>query len=448
MLRTHTCGELRGKHDKKKVTLCGWVDSFRVQGKIAFLMLKDRYGIIQIFVNPELTKQYSLNKGDVIRVGGIVKKRPKNQVKKELYTGEIEISAEFIEILNKSKPLPLDIENTSEESRLKYRYLDLRSDQMQNNMILRHKVVSNIKEFLDSKDFINIETPILAKSTPEGARDYLVPSRNFPGKCYALPQSPQLFKQLLMISTFDKYYQFARCFRDEDLRADRQPEFTQLDIEMSFIEEKDIQSFCEDMMKKLFKEIFDINLKTPFLRMTHAEAMKQFNSDKPNLSKEGGDFQFLWLYDIPMFEYSEEEKRYVSAHHPFTQPQNLEEMESNPEKALARSYDLVLNGYEIAGGSIRNHDVDTQKKIFKALKLSDKEVQEKFGFFLGALESGCPPHGGIAFGIDRLIAIMAGVQSIRDVIAFPKNKEAKDLMLDAPSSVRKEQLDELKLKVK
>ena len=449
MLRTHTCGELKSKHDKKKVTLCGWVDTLRVQGRISFLLLKDRYGITQVFLNPELTKKYSgLNKGSIVRVIGIVKKRPKNQIRKDLETGEIEVSASSLEIINPSRPLPLDLENATEDTRLKYRYLDLRSNKMQKNIMIRHKVMASIRDFLNSKDFIHIETPILAKSTPEGARDYLVPSRKFPGKFFALPQSPQLFKQLTMISNFDKYYQIARCFRDEDLRADRQPEFTQLDIEMSFIEENDIYKLCEEMLRKVFKDVLNVNIKTPFPRMTYGEVMKKFKSDKPNLSKKEGDYQFLWIYNIPMFEYSKEEKRYVSAYHPFTQPQNIEETEKNPKKALARSYDLVLNGYEIAGGSIRNHNVDIQKKIFKALKLSDKEVKEKFGFFTNALEHGCPPHGGIAFGLDRLIAIIAGVSTIRDVMAFPKNKEAKDLMLDAPSVIRKGQLDELKLKLK
>jgi len=451
MLRTHNCGELTKKQEGKKATLCGWIETIRTQGKISFLLLKDRYGTTQIFLNPELTKKHSnLNKESILKVTGTVKKRPSNQIKKEQSTGEIELSATSIEILNKAKPLPLNTAHTTEETRLKHRYLDLRTKRMQDNLILRHKTIKSIHNFLDSKDFTEIETPILAKSTPEGARDYLVPSRRFQGKFFALPQSPQIFKQLLMVSGFDKYYQIPRCFRDEDLRSDRQPEFTQLDIEMSFITEEDIYKLCEGLMKQIFKEVLNINIKTPFPRLTYKEAMKKYKSDKPNLSKKKGDYKFLWIHDFPMLEFSKEEERHVAVHHPFTSPKDsdIELIDKDPDKVRSRGYDLVLNGFEIAGGSIRNHNLDIQKKIFKALKISEKEAEEKFGYLLKALQHGAPPHGGIAFGLDRLIAVMCGEDSIREVVAFPKNKDAKDLMLDSPSNVSKAQLDELNLKTK
>jgi aspartyl-tRNA synthetase len=451
MLRTHTCGELRKSHAGKKVTLCGWIDALRVQGKLSFILLRDRYGITQVFVSPKLTQEFStLPKESVIKITGQVKERPANQIRKELSTGEIELSAESIEILNKAHPMPLDTSKTTEETRLKYRYLDLRTERMQKNMILRHKVINSIHDYMNKQDFIEIETPILAKSTPEGARDYLVPSRRFPGKFFALPQSPQTFKQLTMVAGYDKYYQIARCLRDEDLRADRQPEFTQLDVEMSFIEEEDVYTLSEELMKNVFKEVLNLELKTPFPRMTYDEAMKKYESDKPNLSKKKDDFQFLWVTDFPMLEFSEKEDRHVAVHHPFTQPKqsDIDLIEKSPGKVKSRGYDLVLNGFEVAGGSIRNHNLDIQKRIFKALKISDKEADEKFGFLLNALKYGAPPHGGIAFGLDRLIAIMAQEDSIREVIAFPKNKDAKDLMLNSPSEVSKEQLEELKLKKK
>tara|TARA_Y100000310_G_scaffold334233_1_gene413538 strand:- start:69741 stop:71096 length:1356 start_codon:yes stop_codon:yes gene_type:complete len=451
MLRTHTCGELRGGDAGKKVKLCGWVDTVRVQGKIGFLLLRDRYGITQVFLNKTLAEKYgSLHRDTVVQVEGELKKRPDNQIKKDQLTGEVELSANKITVLNETKELPLDTDNATEETRLKYRYVDLRREKMQKNLTLRHKVLKIIHQVLDKEHFLEIETPILAKSTPEGARDYLVPSRKFPGNFFALPQSPQIFKQLLMTSGYDKYYQIARCFRDEDLRADRQPEFTQLDIEISFVEEEDIYKLCEELLKQIFKEVLNVTIKTPFLKMTYAEAIKKHKSDKPNLSKKKGDYQFLWVTDFPMLDYSEEEGRHVAVHHPFTAPQegHIKDIEKHPEKVLSRGYDLVLNGFEIAGGSIRNHNLTTQNKIFKALKISEKEAQEKFGYLLDALNYGAPPMGGIAFGLDRLIAVMSEEESIREVIAFPKNKDAKDLLLNSPSEVKKEQLTELGLKTK
>lgn len=450
MLRTHTCGELNKKHADKKVTLCGWIDSLRIQGKIGFLLLRDRYGVTQFFLNPKLAKEFGgLRKESVVQVTGKVQVRPANQIKKEMATGEIEVAADSIEVLSEAEELPLDLNiESSEETRLKYRYLDLRTPRMQKNVLLRHKVIKAIHDYMDSQDFLNIETPFLAKSTPEGARDYLVPARNFPGQFFALPQSPQLFKQLLMISNFDKYYQVVKCFRDEDLRADRQPEFTQLDIEMSFVEEEDIFSMVEGLVKKVFKDVLGKEIKTPFPRMSYEEVMKKYKTDKPDLRKNKDEFALLWVIDFPMFEYVKEEKRHQAMHHPFTspRPEDLKFLDGDLAKAKARAYDLILNGYEIAGGSIRIHNSEIQGKIFKALNLSEKEAKHRFGFFLDALKYGTPPHGGIAFGLDRWIMLLAGEDSIKEVIAFPKNKEARDLMLDAPSDVREEQMKELKLK--
>jgi len=311
---------------------------------------------------------------------------------------------------------------------------------------LRHKITFAVREFLNSEDFLEIETPLLAKSTPEGARDYLVPSRVNKGKFYALPQSPQIFKQLLMISGFDKYFQIVKCLRDEDLRADRQPEFTQIDIEMSFIEQDDILSMCEGLMKSVFKKVLDVELELPFKRMTYKEAMEKHKSDKPDIRKEGEKFKFLWVIDFPMFEYSEEDDRYKAMHHPFTMPSTDDF--SDMGKVLSKGYDLVLNGWEVAGGSLRIFNTEMQAKVFSALGLGEEEAKSKFGFLMEAMKYGNPPLGGIAFGLDRLIALMAGETSIREVIAFPKTKDALDLMTKAPSDVTQEQLDELGLKLK
>jgi len=452
MLRTHTCGELSKKQAGKKVSLAGWVDSVRIGGKIGFLHLRDRYGKTQIFLNKNLAQEFrSLNKEDIIQVSGEVKVRPESQVKGP-GTGEIELSAKEIKILKEVSELPLDLSEdieSHEDTRLKYRYIDLRRENMQKNIILRHKLIKAIRDFLDEESFLEIETPVLSKSTPEGARDYIVPARNFKGKFFALPQSPQIYKQLLMVSGFDKYFQIARCFRDEDLRADRQPEFTQLDLEMSFIDEEDIYYLNEKLMKYVFKQVLGVDLKTPFPRMTYNEAMKKYGNDRPDLRKKTKDkFSFLWVTNFPMFEFSKEENRHLAMHHPFTGP-NLDEVKylhDNKDKVHSRAYDLVLNGFEIGGGSIRISDEKLQEEVFKSLGISKKEQQEKFGFLLEALKF-APPHGGIAFGIDRLAMIMAKGESIRDVIAFPKNKDAKCLMMDSPSLVSKEQLKEVNLKV-
>ncbi|MBI2125565.1 aspartate--tRNA ligase [Candidatus Woesearchaeota archaeon] len=452
MMRTHTCGELSKKHAGMKVTLAGWVDSVRISGKIGFLHLRDRYGKTQVFLNKDLAHEFrTLNKEDVLQVIGQVKARPPQQVKGE-GTGEIELEASQIKVLKAVPSLPLDLNEeieSHEDTRLKYRYIDLRRPGMQEALLLRHKLTKAIRDFLDQEQFMDIETPILAKSTPEGARDYLVPSRTVPGHFFALPQSPQIFKQLLMVAGFDRYFQIARCFRDEDLRADRQPEFTQLDIEMSFIEEEDIYPLMERMMKFVFKQVLGKDIKTPFPRLAYKDAMKIYNSDKPDLrSKTKEEFSFLWVTDFPMFEFSEEENRFVSMHHPFTcpHPEDIKFLHNDKAKVRSRAYDLVLNGYEIGGGSIRISDGVLQQEVFKALGLSEKEAREKFGFLLDALQF-APPHGGLAFGLDRWAMLMAGKDSIREVIAFPKNKDAKDLMQDSPSPVAGDQLKQIHIKV-
>ncbi len=448
MLRTHTCGELSKKEVGKKAVLCGWVDAHRIQGRIGFILLRDRYGITQIFVDPNLTKKLGeIRRESVIMVKGDVNARPDKQINKELSTGEIELCATEVEILNPAEPLPLELDEnveSTEETRLKFRYLDLRKKRMQDNLILRHKVFKVMRDWFDKEGFLEIETPVLAKSTPEGARDYLVPSRVDHGNFFALPQSPQLFKQLSMVAGFDKYVQIVKCYRDEDLRADRQPEFTQLDIEMSFVDEEDIYSLIENMLKYVWKTVLGKDLKIPFERVTHEEAIKKYKSDKPDLRKKGEEFKFVWVVDFPLLEWNEDEKRYQAMHHPFTsvKESDVKLLDKSPEKARSNGYDLVLNGHEIAGGSIRIHKREMQEKMFKVLGISKEESQKKFGFLLEAFKYGAPPHGGIAFGLDRLMAIICGEDSIREVIAFPKNKDAKDLMLDAPSKVDKKQLDD------
>lgn len=449
--RTHTCGELRKNHSGTEVNLAGWADAVRVQGKMGFVLLRDRYGTTQCFIPKELVERVKLSeirKESVLQIKGVVNTRPEKQVRKELSTGEIEVKATDLIVLNKAEPLPLELNDpsTTEETRMKYRFLDFRTAHMQKNLLVRHKITKAIRDYLNTQKFLDIETPMLAKSTPEGARDYLVPSRLHHGQFYALPQSPQLFKQLFMIGGYDRYAQIVRCFRDEDLRSDRQPEFTQLDLEMSFVEEEDVMSMVEGLVKYVFKEVIGVEIKTPFPRMTYAEAMEKYKNDRPDMRKEWGtEWALLWVVDFPMFEQNEE-KRWQAMHHPFTQPkrEHLDLMKSGElGKVHARAYDLVLNGSEIAGGSIRNHDLSVQRAIFEALGLKREDYEEKFGFLLSALSYGAPPHGGIAFGIDRLVALMTNSESIRDVIAFPKNKEAKDLMLDAPDRVAKVQLDEL-----
>lgn len=448
MLRTHTCGDLRAENEGETVTLAGWVESARVQGKIGFLVLRDRYGLTQCFVPKDFAeKLVELRKESIVQATGTVKVRPEKQQRPEP-TGQIEVSVTALEVLNEAAPLPLELDEnvaSTEETRLQHRYLDLRRSQMQQNLLLRHNVAKAMRQYLDKKHFLEIETPFLGKSTPEGARDYLVPSRVHKGSFYALPQSPQLFKQLLMIAGYDRYAQIVRCFRDEDLRADRQPEFTQLDMEMSFVDENDVMKIVEELIAHVLKETKGIEIALPLPRLSYKEAMETYGNDRPDLRKDWDtEHALLWVVDFPMFEYNEDDKRWYAMHHPFTQPGDVAAMkEGKLGDVHARAYDLVYNGSEIAGGSIRNHRVDVQQLVFDALGIEKEEAEEKFGFLLEALRYGAPPHGGIAFGLDRLVAILAGSDSIREVIAFPKNKEARDLMLDAPSGVKREQLEEL-----
>jgi aspartyl-tRNA synthetase len=458
MLRTHTCGQLTEQDIGKEVTLCGWVASRRDHGKLVFIDLRDRYGIAQVvFLPKEAPQAYqeaiNLRSEFVIQVEGTVNKRPQGTENPKLTTGNVELVARKLVILNPSNALPFEIEDSSEineEVRLKYRYLDLRKRRPFENFILRHRIYRLMRSFLEAQGFIECETPILTKSTPEGARDYLVPSRLNPEKFFALPQSPQLFKQILMVAGIEKYYQIARCFRDEDLRADRQPEFTQLDLEMSFIDEEDIFKLSEGLMQLIFKEIKNIDLNIPFPRLNFDAAQKKYNSDKPDLRKElNCEFAFCWIVDFPLFKYSQDEKRWESEHHPFTAPkaEDLASLDKSPHQVRSRSYDLVLNGMEIASGSIRIHRQDLQKKIFKIIGISHAEAAKRFGFLLDAFEFGAPPHGGIAFGLDRLLAILAGEASIREVIAFPKTQKAYCPLTSAPSEVDELQLKELHISV-
>ena len=576
---THKCGDVRTKDLGEEVFLNGWVNTIRLHGQIIFVDLRDRFGLIQlVFDSTEMNLDFEsikkLSMEDVLSVKGIVGLRGDYAKNDKLKTGEIEILIKNFEILNKSKPLPFilsDRGSSDENLRLKYRYLELRMDELQKNILLRHKTYQETRSFLSNNDFIEVETPILMKSTPEGARDYLVPSRIQKGKFYALPQSPQLYKQILMIAGYDRYFQIVKCFRDEDLRADRQPEFTQIDIEMSFIDENDIFLKVEKMVKHIFKNVSNIDLKETFPKLTYTEAIEKYGSDKPDLRydlqinnfktfmdlsdfetfekceavrglivKEGakysrkeidrytdyvkkykakglawmkcesgsliggiskffskdiqeklineynvenndllffigdkkevvsnalghlrteiarieglaakGVFKPVWITEFPMFDYSEEEKRFIAMHHPFTAPKqsDINILDDDPAKVLSRGYDLVMNGYEIAGGSIRIHKPELQNKVFSLLGLEKNEIEEKFGFLVEALSFGAPPHGGIAFGFDRLVMLLAGTDNIRDVIAFPKTTSAASLMDQSPNIVRENQLRDLGLNI-
>ena len=583
MKRTHTCGELGAKDIGKKVTLNGWVDARRDHGGVIFIDLRDRYGLTQIVFNPEFNKEThkqaeQLRREDVLEVSGVVKARGKGLENLKLKTGKIEVFINKLKILNKAETPPIEIDDrtaVSEDMRLKYRYLDLRKPRMQQNLTVRHKTTMAVRGYFDKEGFLEIEAPMLAKSTPEGARDYLVPSRVNPGKFYALPQSPQLFKQLLMVSGMDRYVQIAKCFRDEDLRADRQPEFTQIDVEMSFIDEEDIYKVIEGLIKHIWKKVLGVDVKIPFPRISYDEAMARYGSDKPdtrfglelidvsdiaknsgfevfkkavssagkvkcinakacaNLSRKDIEeltdfvaiyeakglawmkmadklessivkffndklqkelikrtnakkndlllfvadhkhhivdvalgqlrlklaeklklikedkFNFLWVVDFPLLEYDEDQQRHVAVHHPFTSPkdEHIDLLDKDPVKAKAKAYDITLNGVELGGGSIRIHRRDIQQKIFKILGISDEEAQVKFGFLLDAFRYGAPPHGGIALGLDRMVAILTKNDNIREVIAFPKTKDAESLMEGSPSEVSDEQLKELHLKL-
>lgn len=576
MLRTHTCGELKKEDIGKEVILCGWVNRLRHHGGIVFIDLRDRYGLTQLVVSsqdPVYEQAEELRPEYVVRVWGVVRARPEGTVNPHLATGAIEVVVNQLEILSRSQLPPFEIEDrkeTDEALRLRYRYLDLRKARMQRNLLLRHRAAQAVRNFLSSEGFVEVETPFLTRSTPEGARDFLVPSRLSPGSFYALPQSPQLFKQLLMIAGMDRYFQIVRCFRDEDLRADRQPEFTQIDLEMSFVDREDVLSVVERLMVRLFSETLGISLPVPFPRLSWEEAMAKYGSDKPDLriplliedlnslfqgeelpgwegnsedkflmagiffeewhqfsrkvadnfserareqklyfsffrkTPEGfssplkkklspaclekigkrfcfgensvlllawgekekvleflgeirievgrqlfalsdREFSFLWVVDFPLFFWNEEEKRWDSSHHPFTSPfdEDIPLLDVDPSRVRARSYDLVLNGYEIASGSIRIHRRELQEKIFRLLNIGEEEARLKFGFLLEAFQYGCPPHGGIAVGFDRLVMLMCGEKSIREVIAFPKTQKGVCLLTGSPAPVSEEQLEVL-----
>ncbi len=460
MLRTHTCGELKNENIGNKVTLCGWVDTIRAHGKITFIDLRDRYGKTQIVIKDKI----SLKPEFVLKIDGEVKARKKGTENKELETGEIEVFAENVEVLSESETLPfeLDNENVGEEARLKYRYLDLRRERMKNNLVMRHKVLNFIRDFLDKEEFIEINTPILTKSTPEGARDYLVPSRISPGNFYALPQSPQQYKQILMVSGVDKYFQIAPCFRDEDARAHRSPgEFYQLDMEMSFVRQEDILDIVERMFIALVKELFPDRKLTfdKFPRLSYDEVMEKYGTDSPDLRKDKNNLNelaFCWVVDFPLFTKQTEEdffhgagKKWAPSHHMFTMPKEDDFKylnEKDAGKAKAYQHDLVLNGFEIGGGSIRIHLPEIQKKIFDLIGFT-KEQKQYFEHILTSFKYGVPPHGGIAPGIDRFLMILMGEPNIREVIAFPKNKDAKDVLVGAPAGVDSQQLKDVHIKL-
>ncbi len=584
-MRSHYCGQVDEALLDQQVTLCGWVNRRRDHGGVIFIDLRDREGLVQVVFDPDRVDVFAAAEKArnefVLQVVGKVRRRPAGTENANMRSGQIEILGLELNVLNAAEtpPFQLDEDNVGEETRLTYRYIDLRRPEMQKRMQMRAKVTGFLRRFLEDNGFLDIETPMLTKATPEGARDYLVPSRTHPGSFFALPQSPQLFKQLLMMSGMDRYYQFARCFRDEDLRADRQPEFTQLDIETSFMDDNAIMSLMENMMRATFKETLGVELPNPLPRMAYSEAMHRFGSDKPdmriplefieisdlmenvefkvfsapakdpdsrvvamrlpkgselsrkeiddyttfvgrygakglayikvndaNTGREGlqspilkflpdetvsgimertgaqtgdliffgadksrvvndalgalrvklghdrglveGEWAALWVVDFPMFEWDDKDNRWVALHHPFTAPKGTpEELLANPGEALSIAYDMVLNGTEMGGGSVRIHNIEMQKSVFKLLGISDEEAQEKFGFLLNALKYGCPPHGGLAFGLDRLIMLMTGSQSIRDVMAFPKTQTAACPLTDAPAEVSLKQLRELNIRV-
>lgn len=457
------------KKEGDRVKLAGWVHVRRDHGQIIFIDLRDRSGLVQVVFLPENQEVYKLANALrpewVIEIIGEVKKRPPGMVNDKMPTGQIEIEAGELKILNQAETPPFEINDDSassgkinEEIRLKYRYLDLRRPKMKRNLLVRHKVIRAIRNFMDQKGFLEIETPILTKSTPEGARDFLTPTIVHPGEFFALPQSPQQFKQLLMVAGVEKYFQIARCFRDEDLRGNRQPEFTQLDVEISFPTQKKIISLIEKLMIKVVHKLVEIdeNLSkkltfNPFKRMDYQAAMEKYGTDQPDLRKNKDDpreLAFVWILNWPLFEWNEDEKKYDPCHHIFTAPQtkDIHLLNSEPLKIRSLQYDLVLNGHEIAGGSIRIHQKDIQEKMFKLVGLNKKQIKEKFGHLLEAFKYGAPPHGGIALGLDRFLMILLNEKNIRQVIAFPKSGDGRDLMMDAPSPVDPEQLKDLNLR--
>ena len=453
----------------KEVEMAGWVAGRRDHGKIIFVDLRDRSGITQLVFTPKDKEIYetgnTLRSEWVIRVKGLVQRRPSGMENDDLPTGKHEIQVTHIEVLAQSETPPFSLDtdgsDVGEETRMQYRYLDIRRPRLTNNLRMRHLVQQYIREFLSARDFVEVETPVLGKSTPEGARDYLVPSRLRPGAFYALPQSPQQYKQLLMVAGIERYFQIVRCFRDEDTRGDRQPEFTQLDIEMSFIEQQDILDLAEEMLIGLVRALYpdamltlDKNGRMP--RLTYREAMDTYKTDRPDLRKNTEDLKelaFGIITDFPAFEWKEQEKRWDAVHHPFTMPQVSdvgefnEQFEKDPAQIMAYQYDIVLNGYEIAGGSIRIHESELLTRIFEVMGNKRKDIEEKFGHLLKAFQYGVPPHGGIAFGFDRLMMVLQNEPSIREVIAFPKTGDGRDLMMGAPSEVDAAQLKELHIKV-
>jgi aspartyl-tRNA synthetase len=445
----------------EEVKLSGWVNTRRDHGKIVFLDLRDRSGILQIVFVPG-TPAYEvisdIRPEWVISVIGKVNKRPEKMINNELISGTVELEATEIKILNPAKTPPFEIDKDTskidEELRLRYRYLDIRSDRVNKIITLRHEIIRFIREYLWVRDFREIETPYLTKSTPEGAREFIVPSRQYPGEFYVLPQSPQQFKQLLMVGGIEQYFQIVRCFRDEDQRGDRQPEFTQLDMEMSFVTQEDIWDLIEPMMIKMVEKLVPgakITQK-PFPRITYAESMEKYKTDKPDLRKNKNDkkeFAFAWIVDMPMFVYSQTDKKLVSKHHLFTSPnsEDLKLLDSKPENVRAYAYDLALNGFEIFGGSIRIHDRILQQKVFDILGIPKDEAKHRFGHMLEAFEYGAPPHGGIASGLDRVVMVLAGENAIRDAITFPKTGDARDLMMNAPSPINETQLKDVHIEL-
>jgi len=449
----------------EEVLLKGWINARRDMGKIAFFDLRDKDGILQVVGVPSELDEKSneelkkIRLEDLIELRGVVQARGAKQINPDMPTGTVEILAKEIKVINETVALPFEVSGDtrefSEPLRMKYRYLDLRSERMKKNLVNRHKINLFLRNYFSGKGFTEIETPYLTKGTPEGAREFLVPSRLFKGEFYVLPQSPQQFKQLLMVAGLERYFQIVRCFRDEDQRGDRQPEFTQFDLEMSFTDQEEVLNLMEEAMIKLVEEQYGEKniMQKPFPRLTYKEAMEKYGNDKPDLRKDKNDkneLAFAWVIDFPMFEKSEEEQKLVAVHHPFTRPQDedLEILEKDPLKARAIAYDLVLNGFEIGGGSMRIHERDLQNKIFEILGLSKEEIESRFGHILEAFTFSPPPHGGLALGLDRLVMLLQGEENIREVMAFPKTSDARDLMMGAPSTLPSKSLDEANIKLK
>ena len=440
----------------QKVKVCGWVHTRRDHGKIIFIDLRDRSGLLQVVFAPNFAPAHelanSLRSEYVVAIEGTVNARPEKMINEKIPTGKVELVGEALEILNEAKTPPFEIDSpqdAGEEIRLKYRYLDLRRQRMKNNTIMRHKIIKAVRDYFDHLGFLEIETPVLTKGTPEGAREFIVPARLWPGKFYVLPQSPQQFKQLLMVAGMEKYFQIARCFRDEDTRGDRQAEFTQIDVEMSFVSQEEIWQVVEALMIEVVEKLYPQKIisQKPFPRLTYAEAMAKYQSDKPDLRKDkknADELAFCWVIDMPMFKYSAAEKKAVAVHHPFTMP-NLEDMAKSPDEPLkwrAYGYDLALNGSEIWGGSIRIHRRDIQQKVFEILGVKQEEIERRFGHMLEAFSYGAPPHGGIAAGLDRIVSILQDEPNILEVIVFPKTGDNRDLMMAAPNIIGKKTMKE------